>query len=89
MTTVIQFEIEESLLAEIDEAAAALGVARAVFMTAAIKHALRVHYVKEPTATDEANTFLLWSVDDEEIDGWDGVTDWGDLWDGAGCNGPN
>lgn len=70
MATIIEFEIEESVLEEIDEMATKIGVSRTVFMTAAIKHALRVHYPKELTAQDEANAFLLWLADDEEDYNW-------------------
>ena len=82
MTTIIEIEIEDSLLEEVDESAAILGVTRSVFITATIKHALRVHYVKDLTPEDEANAFLLWLVDDDELKGWDGVQDWGDPWEG-------
>jgi hypothetical protein len=82
MTTTIEIEIEESLLEEADETIAQLGVSRTAFITATIKHALRVHYVKEVTAEDEANAFLLWLVDDDDVDAWQGVQDWGDPWDG-------
>ena len=70
------------MLAEVDETVAILGVSRTAFITATIKHALRVHYVKDVTAEDEANAFLLWLDDDDEIDAWQGVQDWGDPWDG-------
>lgn len=81
MTTTIEIEIEESLLEEVDETVAVLGVSRTAFITATIKHALRVHYVKEVTTEDEANAFLLWLVDDDDVDAWQGAQDWGDPWD--------
>lgn len=81
MKTVIELEIEESLLEKIDEAAAVLGVNRDVFMSTAIKHVLRVHYPKESTARDEINTFLLWMAGDDEMNGWAGMHDRSDPWD--------
>ncbi len=64
MATVIEFEIEESLLAEIDEVAAVIGITRAIYMATAIKHALRRHRPRELSAGDEANSFRLWLIDD-------------------------
>ena len=72
MATVIEFEIEESLLEEIDEVSAVIGITRAVYMTAAIKHALRRHRPRELSAGDEANSFRLWLIDDaDDPDGFD------------------
>jgi hypothetical protein len=62
MATIIEFEIEESVLEELDEAAARLGVSRTVFVTAAIKHAMRHHYVKDLSMEDEVNTFRLYGL---------------------------
>jgi hypothetical protein len=82
MAKIVEFEIEESLLEEIDEAAAVLGVSRTVFCMAAVKHALRHHYVKDFNEQDEVNSFLVWLVDEDEINGWSEVQDWSDPWDG-------
>lgn len=72
MGIVIKFEIEESLLTEIDEVATTLGITRVVYMTTAIKHALRHHRPRELSAEDEANTFRLWLLDDaDDADGFD------------------
>ncbi|CUS03996.2 protein of unknown function [Candidatus Promineifilum breve] len=68
--TIVKFEIEESLLEEVDAMAAKLGVSRNVYVTTAIAHALRFHYPKELTAEDEANAYLLWSANDEDDDNW-------------------
>lgn len=82
MTTTIELELEESLVGEVDKTVAQLGVSRTAFITATIKHALRVHYVKDVTPEDEANAFLLWLVDDDDLDAWQGIQDWGDPWEG-------
>ena len=79
--TTIELEIAEPLLTEVDKAAARIGVSRTTFMTAAIKHVLRVHYVKDLTPEDEANAFLLWLVDDDEDDEWNEGRDGGNPWD--------
>jgi len=70
METIIEFEVEESVLDRIDEEAAKIGISRTAFITNAIKHALRVHYKKELTAEDEANAFLLSLADDDEDNNW-------------------
>ena len=74
MATVIDFEIEESLLEEIDEVAAMIGITRAVYMTTAIKHVLRHHRPRDLSAEDEANSFRLWLPNDaDDPDGFDAL----------------
>ena len=79
MGIVIDLELEEAVLADVDEVAASIGISRETFIMAAIKHALR-HYRPRPfSAEDEANTFRLWLGDDEDLPdrfGWpDGDAD--------------
>lgn len=76
MGIVIEFEIDESVLADVDEVADRIGINREIYITAAIKHTLRHHRPKEMSAEDEANTFLMWLADDD--DGPDGISppDW-------------
>ena len=75
MGIVIEFEIEESVLADLDEVADSIGVSRETYIRAAISHALRVHRPKPFSAGDEANTFRLWLAGDDDPGGLD-APDW-------------
>lgn len=66
MAIVIELEIEESVLEDIDELSATLGISRTVYIMAAVKHALHHHRPKDLSAGDEANTFRLWLAGDDE-----------------------
>jgi hypothetical protein len=88
MKKVIEFEIEESLLREVDEVTAQIGVSREVYIVVAIKHALRVHRPKELGEQDEMNAFRLWMIDDDD-DNWLDGSDWGNPWDEPGGISPN
>jgi hypothetical protein len=82
MKTKIEFELEDALLEEIDEVVAKLGVDQAAFVTAAIKHALYCHYPKDLTSENESDAYLLWLVDEDEVEEWSDAQDWGDPWEG-------
>ncbi len=75
MGIVIEFEIEASVLADIDEVADSIGISRETYIRAAISHALRAHRPKSFSADDEANTFRLWLAGDDDLDGLD-APDW-------------
>ncbi len=75
MGIVIEFEIEESVLADMDEVADSIGISRETYIRAAINHALRAHRPKPCSAEDEANTFRLWLAGDDDLDGMD-APDW-------------
>ena len=76
MTMTIEFEIEESILAELDGVAADIGVSREILITTAIKHALRFHRPKEFSAEDEVNTFRLWLAGNADAEDGSGIPDW-------------
>jgi hypothetical protein len=80
MTTIIEFEIEESLLERLDETAAQVGLSRTVLITTAIKHTLRYCQLKNHER-DEIG-YRLWPPGDDEVDSWSELQDWGDPWDG-------
>ena len=76
MGIVIEFEIEESVLADVDEVADSIGISRETYIRVAISHALRAHRPKPFGAADEANTFRLWLAGgDDDLDGLD-APDW-------------
>lgn len=76
MTTTIEFEIEESVLAELDGVAASIGISREILITTAIKHALRFHRPKEFDAEDEINTYRLWLGFNTDIEDGSEIPDW-------------
>lgn len=79
MTTIIEFEIEESLLEQLDEAAAQVGLSRTVLITTAIKHTLR-YYQLNDHVRDEVG-YLMWPQDDEEVDIWLKIQEWDAPWE--------
>jgi metal-responsive CopG/Arc/MetJ family transcriptional regulator len=84
MTTTIEIEIEESLLDEVDEVVAQIGISREVYIITAIKHTLRRYRPRDLSADDEINAFRLWMIDDGEGDEWRGMREWDDPLDGPG-----
>ncbi len=81
MATRIQLEIEDAILKEVDEAAAEVGMSREAYITTAIKHALG-HHRRKALWEQEAAGYRLIPPDDDEVDEWSDVQDWGDPWAG-------
>ncbi len=81
MVTTIEFEIETELLEQLDVTATELGVSRTSFIMAAIERALHRHHWAALRAQDEAG-YRAMPANDDEIEVWQAVQDWGDPWEG-------
>lgn len=87
MSVTIEFEIEAGLLEQLDATAAELGVSQTKFIAMAIDRALHRYQWAALLARDEAG-YRAMPANDDEIEVWQSVQDWGDPWDESVCLSP-
>ncbi|MGH2537880.1 MAG: ribbon-helix-helix domain-containing protein [Candidatus Promineifilaceae bacterium] len=78
----VQMTIDERLLAEVDEAAAALAVTRSAFVRDALRLALRQQRGRRLEALDAAGYRRL-PAEADQADEWLSQQAWGDGWNEA------
>lgn len=82
MLKTIQMTLDETLLAEVDEVVAEMDTTRSAFIRNLIDHALKAHRLRELRRLDEEGYRLI-PQDDEEVEEWASVQEWGDEWNVA------
>jgi len=82
MLKTIQMTIDASMLEEVDDVVAQLDTTRSAFIRDALGTALKAHRLRELRRLDEEGYRLI-PPDDEEVEEWAGVQDWGDEWNVA------
>lgn len=79
MLKTIQMTIDSSMLEEVDDVVAQLDVTRSAFIRDALGTALKAYRLRELRRLDEEGYRLI-PQDDEEVEEWADVQDWGDEW---------
>ncbi len=82
MLKTIQITIDSSMLEEVDDVVAQLDVTRSAFIRDALGTTLKAYRLRELRRLDEEGYRLI-PQDDEEVEEWVGVQDWGDEWNVA------
>lgn len=82
MLKTIQMTIDSSMLEEVDDIVAQLDVTRSAFIRDVLGTALKAYRLRELRRLDEEGYRLI-PPDDEEVEEWAGVQDWGDEWNVA------
>lgn len=82
MLKTIQMTIDEQLLEEVDDLVKDLDTTRSAFIRELLEKALEAHHWRELERLDEEG-YRKFPPDDEEVEIWFGIQDWGDEWNGA------
>jgi len=82
MLKTIQMTIDASMLEEVDDVVAQLDITRSAFIRDALGTALKSYRLRELRRLDEEG-YRLFPQDDEEVEEWAGVQEWGDEWNVA------
>ena len=79
MLKTIQMTIDSSMLEEVNDVVAQLDVTRSAFIRDALGTALKAYRLRELRRLDEEGYRLI-PQNDEEVEEWATVQDWGDEW---------
>ncbi len=82
MLKTIQMTIDASMLEEVDDVVSQLDITRSAFIRDALGTALKSYRLRELRRLDEEG-YRLFPQDDEEVEEWAGVQEWGDEWNVA------
>ncbi len=82
MLKTIQMTIDEQLLEQVDDLVKGLDTTRSAFVRELLEKALEAHHWRELERLDEEG-YQKFPPDDEEVEIWFGIQDWGDEWNGA------
>ena len=82
MLKTIQMTIDAGMLEEVDDVVAQLDITRSAFIRDALGTALKSYRLRELRRLDEEG-YRLFPQDDEEVEEWAGVQEWGDEWNVA------
>lgn len=82
MMKTIQMTIDEGLLERIDGLVEELDMTRSAYIRELLEKALEAHYWRELERLDEEG-YRQFPPDDEEVEIWLSVQDWGDEWNVA------
>jgi len=82
MLKTIQMTIDAGMLEEVDDVVAQLDITRSAFIRDALGTALKSYRLRELRRLDEEGYRLI-PQDDEEVEEWAGVQEWGDEWNVA------
>ncbi|CUS03997.2 conserved protein of unknown function [Candidatus Promineifilum breve] len=78
----IQVTLDEGLLEQVDELVAELDTTRSAFIRELLERELWARRWRELERQD-AEGYRLLPPDDEEVEAWLGIQDWGDEWNTA------
>jgi metal-responsive CopG/Arc/MetJ family transcriptional regulator len=79
MLKTIQMTLDRDLLEQVDELVGELDTTRSAFIRELLERELRTRHWRELERLDEEG-YRLFPPDDEEVEIWLGVQDWGDGW---------
>lgn len=79
MLKTIQMTIDETMLEQVDCLVAELDMTRSAFIRDALDAALKSYRLRELRRRDEEGYRLI-PPQDDEVEEWESVLDWGDEW---------
>ena len=82
MLKTIQMTLDEELLEQVDDLVKELDKTRSAFIRELLEKALEAHHWRELERLDEEG-YQMFPSDDEDVEIWLGIQDWGDEWNGA------
>lgn len=79
MLKTIQMTLDEGLLEKVDDLVSELATSRSAFIRELLERELKARHWRELERQDEEGYRLL-PPDDEEVESWLGIQDWGEEW---------